>query len=75
MEIIAKVAGVENDGYCTIASFADESESPTNYLILQMVNTPSPQDVQLRQDGVHLEVGEQGRGGCCPLNFMERKQH
>lgn len=63
MEFIAHAASIEDDGYCTVVSFANEAEQPSDYLILQVVDEPSPQDIQLGQDGIHLQVGDQARGG------------
>lgn len=63
MEWVAKFASAEDDGYCTIVSFADDAEQPKNYLILQILNLPTSQDISLKQDGIHLEFGGQGRSG------------
>lgn len=62
-QIVASVANVSNDGYCTVVAFADENATPPDYVILQVVNNPSAKDVQLAQDGVHLEVGDQTKSG------------
>lgn len=56
MELLANTAQLENDGYGTILSFADNPADPRDFIILQMVNAPSPQDVKLHLDGIHLEV-------------------
>jgi len=62
MELAAYSARLENDGYCTVLAFADSEDEPQNYAILQMTNTPSPQDVKLGQDGLHFELA----GQCGP---------
>jgi hypothetical protein len=63
MEWVAKFASAEDDGYCTIVSFADDAEQPKNYLILQILNLPTPEDVNLKQGGIHLEFGGQACSG------------
>lgn len=73
-EIAASAANVEDDGYCTVISFADETAHPPNYLTLQVVNKPTLQDIQLGQDGVHFEYGDQARGGYDVVRAINLKE-
>ncbi|MEQ1933723.1 MAG: Imm10 family immunity protein [Fimbriimonadaceae bacterium] len=63
MEIKAISAKLEDDGYCTVLAFADDAIEPRRYVILQVTNNPSPQDMQLGQGGVHFELGRQKLSG------------
>lgn len=69
-EILAKVAGIYNDGYCTTVSFANDPDNPTDYLILQATNYPSKQDIDLGQDGIHMQINDQQNGGYNYINSI-----
>lgn len=73
MEIAANSIKLEDDGYCTILAFADDPADPQNYVILQVINNPSPQDIRLGQDGVHFEFGGQEASGYNLLKAIETK--
>lgn len=62
MEFTAKNATVENDGYCTVLAFADGPHLPERYVIMQLVNKPSAEDIKLGQAGVHFELGAELSG-------------
>ena len=62
-EFTATAATFEDDGYVTVLSFADNGQQSTEYLILQVVNAPSAEDVCLGHDRVHIEFGGQGNSG------------
>ena len=50
----------ENDGIMTIA-FANNTDQPTVYLLLQRTLLPSEQDKRLGQDKVYVELNEQSQ--------------
>jgi hypothetical protein len=58
MNFFATDITLEDDGYCTVLSLADDGVTPKNYVILQSTNLPDKEDIQLNQDGVFLEIGE-----------------
>lgn len=57
MKILAKAASYSDDGYCTTLGFADDSNNPEKFVMLSMTNDPDEQDVELGQEGVHIDVG------------------
>jgi hypothetical protein len=57
MDFHATHITLEDDGYCTVLSLADDALTPENYVILQSTNLPDKEDIQLNQDGVFLEIG------------------
>lgn len=57
MKILAKAACYSDDGYCTTLGFADDSSNPDGFVMLSMTNAPDEMDVELGQEGVHIEVG------------------
>ena len=57
MKISAKAVSYTDDGYCTTLSFADDVNNPSNFVMLSMTNNPDEQDVELGQEGVHIDVG------------------
>jgi hypothetical protein len=63
MELMATCARLENDGFCTVLSFADDPVNPQMYVILQIANNPSPQDVLLGHNGIYFEVSNQIHSG------------
>jgi hypothetical protein len=63
MKIKATYANLEDDGYCKVLSFADDQMHPQQYLILQMTNSPSQQDLQLGHGGVHIDLGGHALNG------------
>lgn len=71
MEIKATSAKLEDDGYCTVLAFADDAIDPKRYVILQVTNSPSPQDMQLGQSGVHFELGGQKLSGYDLVNGIQ----
>lgn len=71
MEITAKSAKFENDGYCTVLAFADDPLDPRHYVILQITNNPSPQDMKLGQGGIHFEFGGQEASGYDLVKAIE----
>jgi hypothetical protein len=71
MELSANSTQLENDGYSTVLSFADDPAESKDFVILQMVNVPSPQDVKLHLDGVHLEVSGHSCEGHGLVNDIQ----
>lgn len=56
MELIATVARVERDGYCTVLAFGDSADVPERYVMLQMADHPDEQDIRLGLAGVFVEL-------------------
>jgi hypothetical protein len=55
--ILAKAASFTDDGYSTLLGFADNPNTPVNYIMLNMTNAPDEQDLGLGQGGVHIDAG------------------
>ncbi len=61
-EIFVSSIHFEDDGYCTILAFADDPKDPQNYIMLQIINEPTPQDIKLGHDKVYFERSENFSG-------------
>ena len=72
MKIMARLAKIEDDGYCTVFAFANDAENPDCYAILQITNKPSMQDIGLGQGGVHFELGGHNLSGYNLVKSIEQ---
>jgi hypothetical protein len=55
--ILVKAASFTDNGYSTLLGFADDRNTPANYVMLNMTNQPDEQDLSLGLDGVHIAAG------------------
>ncbi len=74
MEFTAKTVNFLNDGYSTVLSFADDEYEPLYYVILQKLNNPVEQDVALKQDKVHMEIGGLNLSGYNYIDSIKLKE-
>lgn len=55
--IQGNAASFTDDGYSTLLGFAEDPDSPVNYIMLSMVNEPNEQDMSLDLGGLHVDAG------------------
>ena len=61
--ILAKAASFTDDGECTVLGFADDPNSPINYVTLQIANEPDETELAYGWGGIHIDAGALRVGG------------